>query len=128
MDTTARCPGCGAMLRAGAQWCPQCYADLRPTKAEPPAVSAASARHRAADPGEERQPGWPCPTCGTVNDLAADVCGGCGSRFLAPLAEDRGIPAVPGLASLSRGGRLLATLAALVVLLLLVAGVLWLLS
>jgi hypothetical protein len=63
-----------------------------------------------------------------MNDLAADVCAGCGSGFLAPLAEDRGIPVVPGLGSLSRGGRLAATLAGLVVLLGLVTGVLWLLS
>jgi RNA polymerase subunit RPABC4/transcription elongation factor Spt4 len=34
-----RCPHCGALLRAGAEWCTLCYADLRP-KPEPVAVGA----------------------------------------------------------------------------------------
>jgi RNA polymerase subunit RPABC4/transcription elongation factor Spt4 len=35
-----RCPHCGALLRAGAEWCTLCYADLRPKpEPEPVAVS-----------------------------------------------------------------------------------------
>ena len=31
-----RCPSCGASVRAGADWCTLCYADLRPAPPPPP--------------------------------------------------------------------------------------------
>jgi hypothetical protein len=139
MAAKARCPECGAMLAGGADWCPQCYTDLREPEparlpdadgtAGPEAV-ALRARHRPArsDDADEPPPGWPCPACRTVNDLAADVCAGCGSGFLAPLAEERGVPVVPGFSSLSRSGRLGVTLLGLVVVLGLLAGAVWLAS
>jgi hypothetical protein len=95
--------------------------------AEPPAAPTAPARHRASDE-DAPEPGWPCPQCGTVNDLAAGACSACGSGFLAGLAADRGIPLVPGLSGRSRGGRIAVALAAIVAFLLLLAGVFWLLS
>jgi hypothetical protein len=36
-ELTPRCPGCGAHVRAGDQWCTLCYADLRAAAASPPA-------------------------------------------------------------------------------------------
>ena len=33
-----RCPQCGALVRAGADWCTLCYADLRPAPEPEPAV------------------------------------------------------------------------------------------
>ena len=80
MAAKARCPECGAMLADGAEWCPQCYTDLR--EPEParlpdtddtagPEAAALRARHRSAgsDVADDPPPGWPCPTCGTVNDV-----------------------------------------------------------
>jgi len=45
----ARCPHCSALLRAGAEWCTLCYADLRPKpEPEPVAVSARESSYAAA--------------------------------------------------------------------------------
>jgi hypothetical protein len=48
-----RCPHCGALLRAGAEWCTLCYADLRPKpEPEPVAVSSREPSYAAgATPG-----------------------------------------------------------------------------
>jgi ribosomal protein L40E len=163
MTTATRCPQCGALLGTGAQWCTQCYADLRPPAPEPAAPApesapgsepgpatdtrtgasaaqpdeglaagtqagapAARSRHRAPGDAAAAEPGWPCPRCGTVNDLAAAACSSCGSGFLADLAADRGIPAVPALTGLSRGARLGVALAAVVGFLVLLGAVFWL--
>ena len=139
-----RCPECDGLLKADAAWCPQCYADLRAPEpgSEPQTGSgpqpgsepqpggrpvSGRARHRAPDEGET-PPGWPCPDCGTVNALAAGACATCGAAFLATLSSGRGDPALSGLMSMSRGARLGAALAAIVVLLALLAGVVWSLS
>lgn len=45
-----RCPQCGALVRAGADWCTLCYADLRP----------------APDPAPEPEPALPGPADLTV--------------------------------------------------------------
>jgi hypothetical protein len=131
-----RCPECDGLLKAGAEWCPQCYADLREPEPEPgpetpagaePRTPDGRARHRAPDDGAVT-PGWPCPDCGTVNDLAAGACAGCGQGFLAPLSGDRGLPVLTGLTSMSRAARIGAAVGAIVVLLGLLAGLLWLVS
>jgi hypothetical protein len=157
MATAMRCPRCGALTGESAQWCTQCYADLRPPAPEPPApepgpgpepapgspasapepasgpaddplpAPAARARHRVAG-DDTPDPGWPCPRCGTVNDLAAGACSACGSGFLAELAADRGIPAVPALAGMPRGVRIGVALAAILVILLLLGAAVWLVS
>jgi hypothetical protein len=138
MATETRCPECGAAIRAGAEWCTQCYADLgadrtasgdtAPAAAAPADEASAGrhARHRAAD--DAPPPGWPCPTCDTVNDLGSDACRSCGSGFLAPLAADRGLPAVPAFAGLSRGARLGVAVGVVVVVLVLLGGIVWLVS
>jgi ribosomal protein L40E len=133
-----RCPECGALVGEAAEWCTQCYADLRPPVAAPEPAPvrdapdtgeegspAEPARHRTAD-GDAPEPGWPCPRCGTVNDLAADACSSCGAGFLAGLADDRGIPAVPALTTMPRGARIAVALVAVLVILLLLGGALWL--
>jgi hypothetical protein len=46
-----RCPHCGALLRAGAQWCTLCYADLRPKpEPEPVAISIREPSYAAGAP------------------------------------------------------------------------------
>jgi hypothetical protein len=139
-----RCPECDGLIVEGAEWCPQCYADLRrpepdpepepePAPApepevDPVAAEAGRARHRVAGTGETPPPGWPCPACGTVNGLAADRCTSCGQAFLAPLSEDRGIPALSVLTAMSRGARIGVAIGAIAVVLLLLAAVFWLLG
>jgi hypothetical protein len=123
-----RCPDCGGLLTAGAPWCPQCYADLREPEPEPHTPGVPPARHRASDDGVTPPPGWPCRGCGTVNDLAAGACATCGEAFLAPLAGDGGVPALSRLTALPRGARIGVALGAIVVVLALLAGLLWLVS
>jgi RNA polymerase subunit RPABC4/transcription elongation factor Spt4 len=107
-----RCPHCSALLRAGAQWCTLCYADLRPKpEPEPVAVSAgtpsltsgaapgapadsltaleaaAQALVQQAAPGTEADPsvaprGWPCTGCEAIVSFDEDACPTCGTRFL----------------------------------------------
>jgi RNA polymerase subunit RPABC4/transcription elongation factor Spt4 len=105
-----RCPKCGALLRAGAQWCTLCYADLRPKpEPEPVAVStrersyaagatpddpslspleaAAQALARRAAPSTEDDAtaapvGWPCTRCEEIVSFDEDACPSCGTRFL----------------------------------------------
>jgi hypothetical protein len=133
MAATTRCPQCDALTGEGVEWCTQCYADLRPPVPGPAAVPgpaevpgpAVPPRHRVSG-GDDPPPGWPCPRCGTVNDLAAGACSSCGSGFLADLAADRGFPAVPALTGMPRGLRIGAALVAVVVVLLLLGGVFWL--
>jgi RNA polymerase subunit RPABC4/transcription elongation factor Spt4 len=108
----ARCPHCGALLRAGAEWCTLCYADLRPKpEPEPVAVSAREPSYAAvAAPGAPAEPlsaleaaaqalvqqagpdteadpsavavGWPCTGCEAVVSFDEDACPTCGTRFL----------------------------------------------
>lgn len=97
-----RCPHCGALLRAGAQWCTLCYTDLRPKPApEPVAVSAREPSYAAGvTPGGSLDPliapeptvgaadtsialgGWPCTGCEALVSFEDDVCPTCGTRFL----------------------------------------------
>ncbi|MFL6137491.1 MAG: hypothetical protein ACJ74O_06790 [Frankiaceae bacterium] len=116
MEST-RCPRCAALVPAGAPWCGQCYADLRPpTPPEPdphpdpltaplalieaglaplagPAVATAPARETpgagSADPADPpvRRPTWPCLRCQHVNDVDDDACRRCGGGFLAGVEQ-----------------------------------------
>ncbi len=45
---SVRCPRCSATLRAGTEWCSQCFADLRP----PAERDAPAAAVEAVDPAE----------------------------------------------------------------------------
>ena len=65
---------------------------------------------RSGEPPPGRLAGWPCAACGHVNAVELDVCGGCGTGFLAamrageaPLLE---LPGVGDITRLSRAQRL----------------------
>jgi ribosomal protein L40E len=87
----ARCPTCGALVSADADWCGQCYTSLRPPEPEPPRAPT------VAPPvtGGPATATWPCPTCGSQNPIELDACGVCGTSFAQLLRqeEERG-PAV----------------------------------
>ena len=140
-----RCPKCNAAIKVDADWCGQCYADLRPPPPPPPPkapplVAPAAAVGPAAEPAapgeqlfapydtagaasaplwtdEEPAPptGWPCTECGGLNDFELSACGQCGAPFGAALREPR--THLPG----ERGTRLAAALAIALVLTALVA-------
>jgi hypothetical protein len=85
-----RCPSCGALVAADAEWCGQCLASLRepaaagsPAASKPPASSSAGtpARRFAVGAGRGRASVWRCPTCDAENGLDADECRVCGTPF-----------------------------------------------
>ena len=112
-----RCPACGGLNRAGAQWCGQCL-----ERFAPPAPSEVDAPRsdwtgvgvtRGAEPGAPPPPPvpgatvtasagaftvssdgitWTCEQCDTVNSLDGEVCSVCGTSFaelLRPPEPDR---------------------------------------
>lgn len=92
-----RCPTCGALVIADAEWCGQCFTSLRPAPEPEPAVS--SVLEKPASDGEERggrtaAAAWPCPTCGSQNPIELDVCGVCGTSFAQLLRQDEPGPTV----------------------------------
>lgn len=86
-----RCPNCGALVSADAEWCGQCFTSLR-TAAPEPEPAAAPVLVRPAGTAEGSGSGetaaWPCPTCGSLNPLELDVCSVCGTSFAQLLRED----------------------------------------
>jgi ribosomal protein L40E len=80
-----RCPNCGALVSEDAEWCGQCFVDLREREPEPdpePAPSARAQPRAAVAPGAQRTPAfWPCTVCGAENPIVLDVCATCGTPF-----------------------------------------------
>ncbi len=96
-----RCPECDALVSADADWCGQCFASLRAPTPEPvtaavPVVARPPERTEEG-PTEREEPAkltWPCPTCGSQNDIALDVCSVCGTSFGQLLREERTAPTI----------------------------------
>jgi ribosomal protein L40E len=88
-----RCPNCGALVSQDAEWCGQCFTNLREPEPPPvpaPTPSAAEAAPstdapEAATPRAEEPIGafWPCPVCGTRNPIVLEACEVCGTPFAA---------------------------------------------
>jgi hypothetical protein len=85
-----RCPRCGALVGENADWCGQCFADLRPAGREPvrppvitelPEPTAWRQSSEAAVSTEVPEVGWPCGACGRRNAVELDVCAFCGTPF-----------------------------------------------
>lgn len=90
-----RCPACGARNSPTADWCTQCYADLRPPptaeSAPTPDADADAGRGRVTEDrgtGPEDEPSrdvrsvegeveWRCGRCGTWSPLDAVTCVTC---------------------------------------------------
>jgi RNA polymerase subunit RPABC4/transcription elongation factor Spt4 len=105
-----RCPDCGALVSADAEWCGQCFRSLaqpepepepaRPTVPEParvgehPQAGAATPTAQAA-----KAPTWPCPACGNLTPIELDACPVCGSTFADLMRHEGPRPTVePGTA------------------------------
>src|SRR5262245_13621039 len=96
MMSERRCPTCGALVTADADWCGQCFTPLTPSKAAPAAASreGPSGAGATTDPPrgiqvEDGRPAWGCPVCGTRNPIEAAVCSACGTPFSRLLEEPR---------------------------------------
>lgn len=97
-----RCPKCNALVSADAEWCGQCFSSLRAPTPEPatavgPAVAPPPEGTEEGAPWEREEPAkltWPCPTCGSQNDIALDLCSVCGTPFGELLREGRSVPTV----------------------------------
>jgi ribosomal protein L40E len=86
-----RCPNCGALVSADAEWCGQCFTSLRAAAPEPePAAAPVLVRPAGAAEGSEgaKTAAWPCPTCGSLNPIELDVCSVCGTSFAQLLRQD----------------------------------------
>ncbi|MFL5736939.1 MAG: hypothetical protein ACJ76P_06340 [Actinomycetota bacterium] len=114
-----RCPNCGALVGEDAEWCGQCFTDLRsPQRPEaaprievPVGVSGAeqpnghtpgrreSVRTEVPGPAERSDAGWPCAVCGRRNSMEVSVCLSCGTPFGHGFEEQEEHPSIsPGTA------------------------------
>jgi predicted RNA-binding Zn-ribbon protein involved in translation (DUF1610 family) len=104
-DEERRCPNCGALVAADAQWCGQCFESLVEPEPEPepePVRSPESEPSPAADtsptpagaPPATAAPTWPCPACGNANAIELDACAVCGTSFAALMRQGEERPKV----------------------------------
>ncbi|HET7928015.1 MAG TPA: zinc ribbon domain-containing protein [Actinomycetota bacterium] len=95
-----RCPACGALASADAEWCGQCFSPLERVRARTEAEGpVTSSRTGAAEPRAIRGRSggaigveggtlaWTCPVCETRNPIDANACSACGTPFGRLLAE-----------------------------------------
>lgn len=122
--TERRCPNCGGLVGADAEWCTQCFTRLDQASAqgrsEPSSVASTPTVERPTDAAPRpvgrpttgvedhdrivRAAGerivWDCPTCGTENPIDSRVCSACNTPFRRVLEEPPDpIPVDPGRAA-----------------------------
>lgn len=109
-----RCPSCGALASADAEWCGQCFSSLRAQDGAPEvAVAGLAGGPRAggtANPpgagpalgGEPTAPNWPCAVCDSRNAIEADVCAFCGAPFGKTLERSEARPRVEPMTAFTR--------------------------
>jgi hypothetical protein len=104
-DEERRCPNCGALVAADAQWCGQCFESLVEPEPEPepepvrspesgPSPGADTSRSPAGAPPATALPTWPCPACGNANAIELDACAVCGTSFAALMRQGEERPKV----------------------------------
>jgi len=105
-----RCPSCGALVSAEAEWCGQCYAPLEgmelpaaaegstPPAGRPSATPAGSTSVPTGVAGAIEVDGetlaWSCPVCDSRNPIEANECSTCGTPFYRLLEEPSVAPDV----------------------------------
>jgi ribosomal protein L40E len=102
-----RCPTCGALASADAEWCGQCFSPLERAGARTePAGPATPAPTGAVGPKAIRGTSggaieveggtlaWTCPVCETRNPIEANECSVCGTPFGRLLAEPEAAPEI----------------------------------
>lgn len=93
MSAEHRCPDCGALVAADAEWCGQCLRPLRTPEPEPEPTPARGLR--PAGEGDRREPVWVCPSCEQENPLALERCQVCGTPFASLFREPEREPRIP---------------------------------
>jgi hypothetical protein len=94
-----RCPNCGALASADAEWCGQCFASLAVPESEPapvlPASSAGAITATAVDTdAPAKHAVWPCPLCEHENPIEFSACEVCGTTFATLMRRDDKRPTV----------------------------------
>lgn len=96
-----RCPECGALNPAGAQWCGLCLTRRREPKAPPPPPPRPAGQDPAASPPPaagvtrgaftvtEAGVEWTCGVCQSSNPIDERACAVCGASFAATLRPDQ---------------------------------------
>lgn len=94
-DVDLRCPTCGAIVSADADWCWRCFSSLR-TELEPAASEPAAEPWTPPAPAAAptRDPFWPCSVCGAENPIDLDVCAVCGTPFAQVMRTDVDRPTI----------------------------------
>jgi hypothetical protein len=87
-----RCPSCGALVAADAEWCGQCLRPLRVREPQAGSGPAAPVVRSRAGEGGRPEPAWACPSCEHDNPIALERCEVCGTPFAKLFAE----PALSG--------------------------------
>jgi hypothetical protein len=117
MTTERRCPNCGGLVGADAEWCGQCYARLDQPSEAPPQPAGAARPQEGPDqgpPGSVPEAGaptttappsrlagggrgpvrrssqgliWTCPRCDLENPIETRICSRCGVRFESLFAQ-----------------------------------------
>ncbi|MGZ8603721.1 MAG: zinc finger Ran-binding domain-containing protein [Actinomycetota bacterium] len=106
MSVERRCPSCGGLATADAEWCGQCFAPLRPPAPEEPLPPAPRGMEPRAAPKSVPTPGgggvevaggratWDCPVCGERNQIEASLCSMCQTPFARLFEEPATGPAL----------------------------------
>jgi hypothetical protein len=93
-----RCPSCGALVAADAEWCGQCYASLRERTSVVPASPSDGGRLETPGGGvvevAHGKATWTCPVCSETNELEVAFCRICGTPFARLFAEPEAPPSV----------------------------------
>jgi predicted RNA-binding Zn-ribbon protein involved in translation (DUF1610 family) len=88
-----RCPNCSALVSEDAEWCGQCFTDLR--AAPPDATVEAPTPTSGSEPQKTIAAAtWPCPACGESNPIELDACRVCGTPFAQLFRESAARPTI----------------------------------
>lgn len=96
MTGDRRCPSCGALVTAEAEWCGQCFTVLTPDAPDTPAaptVAAVQVERRGLKI-QDGHAAWTCPSCEARNPIEASACSTCGTPFARLFEEDDERPEV----------------------------------
>jgi len=103
-DELVRCPSCGSLNDADAEWCGQCHARFEPEPEAPsgqhlnalgqPLVDPEPMLHPEVENGlfglERGKAVWRCSRCFTRNPMESDVCSDCGMPFIESAQREAG--------------------------------------
>jgi hypothetical protein len=92
-----RCPNCGALVTAQAEWCGQCFTVLGRSDVSSGTAASTVATVNVEHGGLEIEDGhatWTCPACEARNPIEASVCSTCGTPFAQLFREDDERPAM----------------------------------